>query len=247
MLVKQPDIWRRFDLACVDFKTWKHFTDGSNSHIYKAKCAPSVLSLSHSTASHSGGEGARRALQPGLKVIIKALKDSELQTPIALKEFDSERELLASIRHANILQFLGSGVDLCDGLKKASGDSPQSSKPSSSERGVYRGNSMQSMLQGRAKIYPRPFLVLERLNGGSLALLLSQHQQKNTRLPPLRALQICQQLVLAVDYLHNHFHRDAVLIHRDIKPDNIGFDDQGAFLLSNVTILLYLLCSLLMV
>jgi len=69
--------------------------------------------------------------------------------------------------------------------------------------------------------------VLERLNGGSLALLLSQHHQRNTCFSFLRAIEVCQQLAQALDYLHNHVHPDAVLIHRDIKPDNIGFNDQG--------------------
>ena len=216
VLVPQPEIFRRFDLACADFKTWKHFTDGSNSHIYKAKCTDSVSSVSATKP---------QVLKTGMKIIVKALKDSELQNSIALQEFDSERELLASISHPNILAFLGSGVDLCDSLTKMNSEGSDVSSGSRAE--MNRGNSMKHMLEGRAKVFPRPFLVLERLNGGSLALLLAQHQQNHSCVSFLRALEICQQLAQALDYLHNHFHKDAVLIHRDIKPDNIGFDDKG--------------------
>lgn len=228
VLVKQTARWCRFDLACADFKTWKHFTDGSNSHVYKAKCTGSVSEVSHShTAGVGAAEGAmaEHALKAGMKVIIKALKDSELQNPVALREFDSERELLASISHPHVLTFLGSGVDMCDSLKKLGGGGDDGG---GDVKSVRRSNSMKSMLESRAKVFPRPFLVLERLNGGSLALLLSSQMQCGSRVPFLRALQISQQLAQAVDYLHNHFHPDAVLIHRDIKPDNIGFDEHGS-------------------
>ena len=38
---------------------------------------------------------------------------------------------------------------------------------------------------------------------------------------------MAHQLASALHYLHNEFHSEAVLIHRDIKPDNVGFDDKG--------------------
>ena len=152
-------------LLCTDFKTWKHFTDGSNSHIYKARCAPTAA-VPPESRSDAIADNTQAMLKSGAKVIIKALKDTELQNSVALREFDSERELLASISHPNILRFLGSGIDITNSIKSDGLGPPAPT----------RTNSMKNMLEGRSKIYPKPFLVLERLNGGSLSLLLSLQQ-----------------------------------------------------------------------
>ncbi len=225
VLLSQPIDKRRFDLSCSDFHTWKHYTDGSNSHIYKARCSPqAAATMTTETFFKTHSKEESLILKTGLKVIIKALKDSELENPVALQEFDSERELLSSISHPNILQFLGSGVDLCNKLTKFGMDN--SGHATSHHRNhrslLAHGNSMNRMLEHRPKVFPRPFLVLERLNGGSLTLLLQT--QKTTF---LQSLKICKELAQAIHYLHHEFHPDAILIHRDLKPDNIGFDDKG--------------------
>ena len=71
-----------------------------------------------------------------------------------------------------------------------------------------------------------PFLVLERLDGGSLTYLLNKPRNNFSRDHPfsvVTALEILRSLANAVKYLHWEFHKDAVLIHRDIKPDNIWY------------------------
>lgn len=67
----------------------------------------------------------------------------------------------------------------------------------------------------------RPFLVMERLDGGSLQYLLAEADECQCRIPLRKALQITRDLANAIQYLHHDFHPDAVLIHRDLKPDNI--------------------------
>ena len=71
-----------------------------------------------------------------------------------------------------------------------------------------------------------PFMVLERLNGGTLAAKILKHSHGGRRpftLPKYYtyALQLCD----ALSYLHNGFLKDGSVIHRDLKPDNIGFTD----------------------
>jgi predicted Ser/Thr protein kinase len=68
----------------------------------------------------------------------------------------------------------------------------------------------------------RHFLAMEYLAGGDLA------QFKGQRLEPARALRIVRQIASALALVH-----DKGLVHRDIKPGNILFRDDGTAVLSD--------------
>jgi len=70
----------------------------------------------------------------------------------------------------------------------------------------------------------RPFLVLEKLDGGSL---MNQLGANNNGSPYSyrRCLEIAKQFADALEYLHYNFHADVIVLHRDLKPDNVGFHD----------------------
>jgi eukaryotic-like serine/threonine-protein kinase len=63
-----------------------------------------------------------------------------------------------------------------------------------------------------------PFLVLEHLAGGSLRDMLDAGH----RLSPSQALLVGLEAARALDYAHR---RD--LVHRDVKPANLVFDEEG--------------------
>lgn len=75
-----------------------------------------------------------------------------------------------------------------------------------------------------------PFLVLQRLKGGTLKALLSKCTLSGTQqsfLPNNLVVNIGRSFASALNYLHNEFHPTLRCIHRDLKPDNIGFTEDG--------------------
>ena len=72
------------DLSLSIFSEVEHIADGSNSNVYKAKFNNE-------------------------KVIVKMIKSSMQEDPIAIHEFDIEHGMLARIEHKNIIKVLGAG------------------------------------------------------------------------------------------------------------------------------------------
>ena len=68
-------------------------------------------------------------------------------------------------------------------------------------------------------------IMLEYLDAGTLR----KHLLIRFRRPYIegRYLQIAREFADALDYLHRRFDSKCVLIHRDLKPDNIGFTADG--------------------
>jgi serine/threonine-protein kinase len=65
---------------------------------------------------------------------------------------------------------------------------------------------------------PGPFMVLELLEGGSLRSLLD----RGDRLSPAQAAAVGRQVAAGLDYAHARG-----LVHRDVKPANLLFDEHG--------------------
>jgi myosin-light-chain kinase len=72
----------------------------------------------------------------------------------------------------------------------------------------------------------RIYLVLEHLNQDSLSTFLIQ---KGNLLTKSQALDILSQVTLAIKYLHSNG-----IVHRDIKPDNIGISDNNGKLVAKL-------------
>lgn len=68
------------------------------------------------------------------------------------------------------------------------------------------------------------FLVMPYMSGGSLAELIV----RGGTVAPELACAVCSQVAVALDYAHRHG-----VVHRDVKPDNILFDDDGNALITD--------------
>eukprot|EP01036_Dinobryon_divergens_P022034 gene22034-30266_t len=81
-----------------------------------------------------------------------------------------------------------------------------------------------------AGVVPRKFIVVEHLPTGTLAnvldnpkILFKDTQVENSRIPIRGAILIARELISALKYLHDDLSPIATVIHRDLKPQNIGF------------------------
>ena len=91
---------------------------------------------------------------------------------------------------------------------------------------------------------PRRFLVLELLDGGSMSHALglrpdSLNRTRRQKFSYLETLTLAQDLASALDHLHRGLSGALQVIHRDIKPDNIGWTSDGTLKLFD-----FGLCSL---
>ncbi len=76
---------------------------------------------------------------------------------------------------------------------------------------------------------PSPFIVLECLHGGSLTYMLTKKRGLRTR-PFASNLELYQYMVSlasALKFCHFDFDTSVHVLHRDLKPDNVGFTEDG--------------------
>ncbi|MDW8221785.1 MAG: right-handed parallel beta-helix repeat-containing protein [Gemmatales bacterium] len=74
-----------------------------------------------------------------------------------------------------------------------------------------------------------PFLVMQFLPGGSLRERLRERFEVQGRYEPIELFPWLEQIASALDYLHSR-----KVIHRDVKPGNILFDDKDVAYLSDL-------------
>eukprot|EP01036_Dinobryon_divergens_P036451 gene36451-47461_t len=141
----------------------------------------------------------------GKKVAVKMIKERPKYPLAADSEILREADILSRVDHPNIITIHGTGEKI------------------------------------------RKFIVLEHLEGGTLAKMLnfedrsantlsigrrrniSSRAQKNQMavLPFVKIINIAEAIASALKFLHEEIHPDVMVIHRDLKPQNIGFSKDG--------------------
>lgn len=76
--------------------------------------------------------------------------------------------------------------------------------------------------------FPKPFIVLERLQDVSQLFSFKSHKLFQRRPFSFReSLKLAQNFADAMRYLHHEIHDDGMIIHRDLKPENLGLNSDG--------------------
>lgn len=79
-----------------------------------------------------------------------------------------------------------------------------------------------------AGVFPKPFIILERLQDVSQLFNVDRPQLFRRRPFTFKeVLQLAQNFADAMKYLHNEIHPDAMIVHRDLKPENLGLNAEG--------------------
>lgn len=151
----------------------------------------------------------------GKPVIAKRLKIDRINTPHVLSEFEFESEFLRrAYKCPHLVRIYGSG---CDKIQESDLPEDMSYEPESQLSVVDPDGSRHVLV---------PFVVIERLNGGTLSYFLKKPRSYHARpFPLLRCFSIWKELAEALLFIHERFQEGCCVIHRDLKPDNICFDD----------------------
>ena len=76
--------------------------------------------------------------------------------------------------------------------------------------------------------FPRPFVVLEYLEGGTLANHLNKRRRNRSNRDFHRNIvDNALSIAKTMRYLHSEIFQGLTIIHRDLKPENIGFTSDG--------------------
>jgi serine/threonine protein kinase len=88
--------------------------------------------------------------------------------------------------------------------------------------------------------WSKPMLLLEYLEGRTLSFHLMNFSGAGNRcFPSVRVLEIASELCNALAFIHYQLSRRWILIHRDLKPDNIGFTANGTVKLMDFGLCVY--------
>ena len=139
-----------------------------------------------------GNNWIHTAVMDNQTIVIKQLKPEVQDVSVAMQEIEGELAIHARLDHENIVALYGAG---------------------------FTTNKSR-------------FLVMERLDGGTLTQQLGYNTRirdrrkrfwkKPHKMPYIKVLECALQMSKSMDYCHRLAIKGCMVLHRDLKPDNIG-------------------------
>lgn len=153
-------------------------------------------------------------------VVIKKLFSTKADNPTCIHEFKFEVEfLLRAVSCKSIVQVLESGHDDVEIPQEETGEGNDNDDEKKKKK----------QAEEPAKLVTVPFIVLECLNGGSLTYRLTRKRAFGGR-PFSNNVDLYSYMISlaeALNFLHYEFDPAVHVLHRDLKPDNVAFTDDG--------------------
>jgi len=135
----------------------------------------------------------------GKPIAVKMLRPNKLASESAARDLEFEMHLMSRMSHRHILRCIGTSVPNAEPDRKFL--------------------ALQTLVSTLHDALPQPPLP----DGSSTLIRLNALK----RWPVARALQLGLELAIAVRYLHYECFANYRLLHRDIKPKNLGLMEDG--------------------
>ena len=173
------------------------------------------------------GEGAHCTVHTaeldGKPVAVEILKQEQRSDPVAIHDLECEAELMAGMRHQHVMKLVGSGfADDMTFLVMERLQSTLSETLAKSSHAIFPGRAAKKQWPVSREPLARPHVeAYRRPRRGTFC----RSTQAKSRLPRPRAagsLAVAEQIARAMVYVHDEAYPEHVLLHRDLKPDNIG-------------------------
>jgi serine/threonine-protein kinase len=149
-------------------------------------------------------------------VAIKILPEAFIRDPERVARFEREARLLAALNHPNIAGIYGLDDAVVTAGSRGSDSTPDGGRPAGSASGA--SPDPAGSVIGRAV----RFIVLELVEGESLAAKLGGSRGPRAPLPLDETLSFARQIADALEAAH-----EKGIVHRDLKPSNIALTPDG--------------------
>jgi serine/threonine protein kinase len=191
-------------MFCPDCGTWNR-----GSAVICARCSHELPELSDAPADKPDEEmDLLRRAAGGRYRIFRRLATGGMASVYAAKHVQLGRQLVVKV----LLGHLARDPEMRERFKREAEASAQLFHP-----------HICSILD-YGELETTVYLVMPYMAGGSLADLIV----RGGTVPPSVAASVCAQVSIALDYAHRHG-----IVHRDVKPDNILFDEDGNALITD--------------
>ncbi|MFL5577956.1 MAG: serine/threonine-protein kinase [Gemmatimonadaceae bacterium] len=191
-------------MFCPDCGTWNRA-----QALHCARCRLVLPELAASPAEPPDAEiSALRRAAGGRYTVVKRLGSGGMANVYLARHTALDRPVVLKVLHAHLAR----EAEMVERFRREAGAACQLVHP------------FICSIIDYGRLGESVYLVMPYLAGGSLADVLA----RDRTVPPARSAGICAQVASALDYAHRRG-----IVHRDVKPDNVLFDEDGHALITD--------------